>query len=285
MTLIGVTPLNMHGAALLAEYAAALEASSAHPVGRALAARPTRFQALDVRHHTGQGVEGVIGGVRMCIGSPAFIAHWNQLPLPRELLFVAENVQVAALATDREWLGLFTLGDSVRSGVRPMVQALRDQGAQVMLLSGDRESSVARVAGALGIPEYRAAALPGDKVAVVEALQSQGAVVAAVGDGINDAPLLAKAQVSVAMAQASELARLSSDVILLHDRIDPLLDAVRSARRTLRVIRQNLAWAVVYNMVAVPLAVMGLVTPLIAAVGMALSSVLVVGNALRLERA
>jgi Cu2+-exporting ATPase len=281
MRLIGVIPLGAQGMELVQQYAAALERTSPHPVARALAALPTRFEAEDVVHHTGEGVEGCIGSVPMRLGTPAFAARWNHLPLPRELVFVADGVQVVALATQTEWLALFTLGDTPRSGARHVVQSLMQHGARVSLLSGDRVSAVAGIARSLGIARFHGEALPADKVGEVQRLQAAGAVVAAVGDGVNDAPLLAQAQVSVAMAGATDLSRQSADVLLMTDRIEPLLDAVTTARKTMRVIRQNLAWAGAYNAVAVPLAMLGLVTPLLAAAGMAVSSLIVVANAMR----
>jgi len=162
------------------------------------------------------------------------------------------------------------------------VQALSARGCEVHLLSGDRVRCVARVASRLGVPAAQGGATPAGKLQYVRDLQRSGAVVAMIGDGVNDAPVLAQAQVSVAMASATSLAQLSADIALLTDSLEPLLDAVSVARRTLRIIHQNFAWAVLYNVVAVPLAVMGLVTPWAAALGMSLSSLLVVGNALRL---
>jgi Cu2+-exporting ATPase len=197
-------------------------------------------------------------------------------------VFVSDDVTTVALGSEREWLALFTLGDALRPDARHVVQALSTQRREVHVLSGDRAPCVQRVAQRLGVRFVRAEATPAAKLEYVRELQAKGAVVAVVGDGINDAPVLAQAQVSVAMASGTELTRLNADVALLTDRLEPLLEAVTIARRTLRIIRQNFTWAVVYNAIAVPLAVLGQVTPLIAAVGMSASSLLVIGNALRL---
>jgi P-type Cu2+ transporter len=204
------------------------------------------------------------------------------LPLPPDLVFVSDEVTTVALGSAQGWMALITLGDTLRPEALRVVQALLAQGRDVRLLSGDRAPCVARVAQRLGVHAARGGATPDDKLSYVRDLQRRGAVVAVAGDGINDAPVLAQAQVSIAMASGTALAQLSADVALLTDSLEALLDAVNIARRTLRIIHQNFAWAVVYNVIAVPLAVMGLVTPWAAALGMSLSSLLVIGNALRL---
>ena len=153
-----------------------------------------------------------------------------------------------------------------------------------MLLSGDGASSVAAVAQALGIAEARGDAQPDDKREAIAQMQAAGAVVAMVGDGINDAPSLAQAQVSVSLGSATPLAQWTADVVVLSDELPRIADAIVHARRTFRVVRQNLAWAFAYNVVAIPAAAFGHVTPLVAAVGMSVSSLLVVGNAMRVAR-
>jgi Cu2+-exporting ATPase len=287
MNLIGVLTLGSESRGAVTAIAAALEASSEHPVGRALAASQsgiTRYRATGLRYITGSGAEGMVDGVRMRVGAPRFVAELSHLPLPADLVFVSDDVTTVALGSEREWLALFTLGDTLRPDARRVMQALLAQGRTVHVLSGDRTPCVQRVAERLDIGMGMATgdASAEDKVRYVRDLQQRGASVAVIGDGINDAPVLAQAQVSVAMAAGTELARLSADVTLLTDRIEPLLDAVTIARRTLRIIHQNFIWAIAYNAVAVPLAVMGQVTPLIAAIGMSASSLLVIGNALRL---
>ncbi len=285
MSLIGVLPLAHHTRETAIAMAASLEASSEHPVGRALVAAvpvPAPYQVSQMQTVAGQGVEGFIDGVRLRAGSPRFVAALNGLPLPSELVFVSDDVTTVALGSESEWLALFTLSDTLRSDARCVVQTLLEQGKEIHLVSGDRAPCVKRVAERLGLRFAKGDATPADKLDYVRDLQVQGASVAVIGDGVNDAPVLAQAQVSVAMASGTELARLSADVTLLTDRIEPLLDAVTIARRTLRIIHQNFLWAIAYNAIAVPLAVMGQVTPLVAAVGMSASSLLVIGNALRL---
>jgi Cu2+-exporting ATPase len=165
-----------------------------------------------------------------------------------------------------------------------MISALAATGASIALLSGDRPQRAAHTALELGIAKYRGGANPADKLAYVHELQAGGAIVAMIGDGVNDAPVLAQAQVSVALGSGTDLAQTSADIVLMNSRLEVLVDAVRTARRTLRIIHQNLAWAVIYNVVALPLAMAGLVSPLTAALGMSVSSLAVVLNALRLLR-
>jgi Cu2+-exporting ATPase len=164
------------------------------------------------------------------------------------------------------------------------VARLGELGLASEIVSGDEPSAVARIAARCGIERQAAQLAPADKLARLKALQAEGAIVVAVGDGINDAPLLEGADVAVAMGRGSALAQTSADLILVRDGLDELPKTVQVARRTARVVRQNLAWAIGYNLAALPLAAFGLVPPWLAAVGMSLSSVVVVLNAMRLSR-
>jgi Cu2+-exporting ATPase len=176
------------------------------------------------------------------------------------------------------------LDDVVRHDAQEMIRALAEDGVKVSLLSGDRPQRARHTAAELGITEYRGGATPADKLAYVRELQAKGAIVAMVGDGVNDAPVLAQAQVSIAPGGGTPLAQVSADIILMGDRLAAVSETVRASRHALRVIRQNLGWAMAYNAVALPLAIAGLVTPLVAAIGMSSSSLVVVLNALRLAR-
>jgi len=269
--------------------AAALEARSEHPVGAALRAAATgelpTADALQVV--AGQGVEGVVEGRRMRLGRPAFVeAIAGPLP-PWAAAFVAQvanTASVAVLGSEQGTHAVFALGDTLRPGAREVVCALSDDGLLPVLLSGDRASSVGAIARELGIRDARGDLSPADKRAAIVDLQSRGAVVAMAGDGINDAPGLAQAQVSVSLGSATPLAQWTADVVILSDALPRIAEAIRHARRTLAVIRQNLGWAAAYNAVAIPAAALGYVTPLLAAIGMSLSSLVVVLNALRLAR-
>ncbi|MGA9165140.1 MAG: HAD-IC family P-type ATPase, partial [Thiobacillus sp.] len=161
--------------------------------------------------------------------------------------------------------------------------ALRQQGLRLHLLSGDAEGAVQSTAQQLGIADWHAGALPEDKLATVKSLQGEGRIVAMVGDGINDAPVLAGAQVSIAMGEGADVAQAAADMVMLGNRLATLADGVALARKTQRIIRQNLGWALAYNLVAIPAAALGHVTPWMAGIGMSVSSLLVVLNALRLS--
>jgi P-type Cu2+ transporter len=179
-------------------------------------------------------------------------------------------------------LALFLLSDQLRADAREAIAELQALGLEVELLSGDGTAPVRRVAETLGIGHYAGRMTPADKLERIRALQASGAVVAMVGDGVNDAPVLAAAQVSVAMANGTELAQASADMILLSEQLRHLPIAVRTARDTVRIIRQNLYWALGYNLIALPVAASGILTPWMAALGMSASSLLVVLNSLRL---
>jgi Cu2+-exporting ATPase len=274
--------------------AAALEAGSEHPLGRALreaapgavSPAPTfsTVAASDLLARTGRGVEGRCDGRLLRIGTPAYVGELHGQAEPAAAAaWAAEGATVVALGDAVGWLALFRLEDTPRPGAAAAVAALRAQGLAVSMLSGDSPGAVARMAAGLGIGDARGAMTPEDKHAAIKALQETGAVVAMVGDGVNDAPVLAQAHVSIAMGSGTELARSQADVVLLSDDPNHLAEGVTVARRTLRVIRQNLAWAFAYNVSAIPLAMAGWITPWMAGIGMSASSLLVVMNALRLQ--
>jgi Cu2+-exporting ATPase len=289
MALVGVMPLADEARTRCLALAAGLEMQSEHPVARAIenALAPeavVRCTASDIRNMAGEGVEGVISGRRLRIGTPAFVAALHGRALPDALNLVSSQVSVVALGDERGWIALFTLDDPLRGHAQRLVRELIASGKSVCLLSGDGIARVENLARELGIEIVYGDAPPQRKLEVVREMQKRGAIVAMVGDGINDAPVLAQAQVSIALGSGTRLAQNSADMVLMSQNLDALLEAMRTAQNTLRVIRQNLAWATVYNTVALPLAALGYVTPLVAAVGMSLSSLLVVFNASRLLR-
>jgi P-type Cu2+ transporter len=263
--------------------AAALEAANAHPIAQALkaAAKAAPDAATAVRYMVGEGVDGVVGRTRYRIGSAPFVtalAGTCPQPVP------AEGITTVWLGTDGRWLARFDLSDGVRAEAQDLVERLHGAGKKLVLLSGDEPQAVRVVARQLGIDEALGGQLPEDKLDYVRALQASGAVVAMVGDGINDAAVLRGADVSFAMGGGAALAQLNADCVLLGDGLAPLADAADTAQRTLAVIRQNLAWATMYNVVAIPAAACGLLNPWLSGIGMAASSALVVANALRLRR-
>ena len=268
------------------DLAAALERHSEHPIARALVhgARGVPQQATGVRQVPGCGIEGCVNGRLMRIGTVSWVAELHGRQAPPELGCVSDEMTLVAMGDVDGWMALFTFGDRLRADARRVVQELKATGRTVMLLSGDRGARVEQVARELGCDTWRGDATPEMKLAVVSELQKSGATVAMVGDGINDAPVLAQADVSFAMSSGTALAQTSADVAFLSDRLPVLLDTVSMARRTLAIIRENLAWAALYNAVALPLAMTGHLTPLAAAIGMSTSSLIVVGNTLRLLR-
>jgi Cu2+-exporting ATPase len=269
--------------------AAALEQGSEHAIGAALresasAERPLPA-AQSLQSFTGQGVEGTFDGRKLRLGRAEFVgALHGQLPPPEAQALFATGDTCVALADDTGWLAIFRLGDQLRPEAGKLVRRLRDLGCNITLLSGDSAEAVGQVATALDIKDAHGGMAPQAKHDFIAALQAQGAVVAMVGDGVNDAPVLAQAQVSVAMGSGTELARNQADIVLLGENLERLAEAVVLARCTRRIVRQNLAWAFAYNLSAIPLAMLGWITPWMAGVGMSASSLLVVANALRLQR-
>ncbi|KQQ87807.1 heavy metal translocating P-type ATPase [Massilia sp. Leaf139] len=263
--------------------AAALEEGSAHPLAQAIrAAAPAgrHTPARELHYTVGQGIEGEVGGQRYRLGSAAFVAVLAGRAPP-----AVDGAQGSAvwLGQGGSWLARFDIADDLRPEAQDVVRCFEAAGKTVVLLSGDETGAVAAVAARLGIRQAAGARLPEQKLDYVRRLQEGGAVVAMVGDGINDAAVLRGADVSFAMGSGAALAQLHADAVLLGDSLAPLLDAAHTARRSLRIIRQNLAWASAYNLLAIPAAATGLLNPWLASIGMAASSAIVVLNALRLR--
>jgi Cu2+-exporting ATPase len=282
--LTGVTSCGSMDADRCKSIAVALEAGASHPIARALAdaARDGSVVARDVVAVPGCGVEGTLDGVRYRLGRPQWVGELCRAPVPMHE--VAANEISIALGSESAWLAWLRFGDTLRPSAAALVASLRDMGLRVSMLSGDREATVRHVAAALGIDDWRASASPDDKRAYVGALQAQGAIVAIVGDGINDAAALARADLSIALGNAATLTQWTADAVVLGSDLARIAFALRAARQTFRVIRQNIGWAIGYNVIAIPLAACDLLSPLAAAVGMSVSSLVVVGNAWRLSR-
>jgi Cu2+-exporting ATPase len=273
VTLKQVTPLGDLGAHQCLELAAALEATSRHPVARAFSERTTKV-VNSPRNVPGQGIEALAAGERVRIGSAAFCAELCGNPPP----VCAASVY---LAGERGWMAAFQLEDRLRPDAAALIAQLRARGLKVHLASGDRAELAAALGQALWIEQAAGAMTPQDKYQYVEALQREGAVVAMVGDGLNDAPVLARADVSFAMGSGADLAQLRADFVLLADSLDGIVLSMNTARRAMRLVRQNVAWALAYNAVALPLAASGWIGPWEAALAMGASSLTVLVNALR----
>jgi Cu2+-exporting ATPase len=271
-----IRPLAGRSAEVCRAIASALESGSSHPIARAFA-QPNVEPAQQRRHVTGGGVEGMVAGRRYRLGSPGFALDGNATPAPA----AGHWVLLAEAGAPLCW---FRLDDTLRRDAASSVLALQQRGLRVHLLSGDPSDAALALAQRLGIEHVEAGASPARKLDYLRALQGEGRRVLMVGDGINDIPVLAAADVSVAMSDASQLAKTSADCIFLSPRLDRLPALLELARRTRTNIRENLGWALLYNVVALPAAAGGLVAPWLAALGMSASSLLVVGNALRLQR-
>ena len=251
--------------------AASLEHASGHPLADAFPAPRPGWEARDLRRVPGEGVAGTVDGRRLRIGQAPFATG-------------GADDGAIWLGDGARWLARFEVRDADRPDARAAVDAFKRLGLDVHLASGDAPDAVAALARRLGIAASAARLGPDDKLALVRGLQDAGRVVLMVGDGLNDAPVLAGADVSIAMGRGAPLAQRAADLVLQGDTIGRIAPAIQVARRTRAVMRQNLAWAAAYNLMAIPLAAAGLVTPWLAALGMAASSLLVVGNALRLTR-
>jgi Cu2+-exporting ATPase len=259
------------------QYAAALETVSTHPLASAFALEGNPVRAEQQRVVVGRGVEGTIGGRVWRLGRPDFVA-------PECCALPADRGTQVWLGADGKAVARFALADALRPDAAETLSGLARLGLGTGLLSGDGAASVAATAAELGISDYRAECTPEAKLEHIRAAQARGETVVMVGDGINDAPVLAGADSSIAPSHGALLAQTSADVIMLGDSLRPVITALCTARRTMRIVRQNLAWAVVYNATALPLAAAGYVPPWAAAIGMSASSLIVVLNALRLSR-
>ncbi len=265
--------------------AAALARHSSHPLDRALAQAmggPEAPSPEDYRSHAGAGAEARVDGRRVRIGRAEFAGALHGKAAPLAWLHSPDTV--VWLADERGWIAAFRIGDALREEAPRAIAALRAMGLRIHLLTGDEPRVAHAVASSLGIERVEARATPEGKREYVQALQRLGARVAMAGDGVNDAPVLAQADASIAMGQGADLAQLRADAVLLSGSLDDLVRSMRIARRARAVIRQNLAWALGYNLLVLPLAFVGFVTPFVAGIGMASSSLLVVANALRLRR-
>ena len=278
---------------VLLHLAASAERGSEHPLARALLqAAAERELALDepgaFLADAGMGVRATVTGREVLVGSLRYLAR-AELALDESLQVQARALQeqgqtVAAVAVDGQVAGLFGIADTLREGSQAAVRALQAAGLEVVMLTGDNERTARAIAAQLGIQELRAEVLPGDKATVIAQLQESGRRVAMVGDGVNDAPALAQADVGMAIGGGADIAMEAADLTL--PGADPLsvVRAIQLGRATMRTIHQNLFWAFVYNIVLIPVAMLGALVPMLAAGAMAFSSLFVVSNSLRLRR-
>ncbi|WP_285363735.1 heavy metal translocating P-type ATPase [Microbacterium sp. LMC-P-041] len=276
----------------LLRLAGALEDASEHPIAQAIAKGATQeIGALpapeDFANIEGKGVQGVVDGHTVIVGRDSLLAEWAQALSPELAATKAraegEGKTVVAVGWDGLARGILVVADTVKPSSAEAIARFRAIGLTPILLTGDNEAVARRIAAEVGIDEVIAEVLPADKVAVITRLQGEGKTVAMIGDGVNDAPALAQADLGLAMGTGADVAIEASDITLVRGDLRSAVDAIRLSRATLSTIKTNLFWAFAYNVAAIPVAALGMLNPMLAGAAMALSSVFVVGNSLRLR--
>jgi Cu2+-exporting ATPase len=255
---------------------AALERGSTHPLAQAFQRHAdVAVHAIALDEVRGEGMEGYVAGVRYRLGRPEYVAKLSgERPAEAQLVLGDASGVIAT----------FAVADAIRATALEAVRALRALGLELVIASGDHHDAVEAIAAQLGIEHAHSRLTPERKIQLVEDLRARGKHVLMLGDGINDGPVLAAADVSCAMGHGSAVAQAAADLLLIDDSLRGIARAVVTARRTRAIMRQNLTWAFVYNIAAVPLAAVGLIAPWLAALGMSFSSLAVVMNARRLTR-
>lgn len=269
------------------QVAVSLEKFSEHPLAQAFINVASVIECLPVDellNQSGGGLSGMINGQRYALGSIAYAESFAGSSIRTEWLKQANDDAATAvvLATKQKILALFTLRDEIRADAPELITQLKRLNKKILLMTGDQAAVAQHVASQIGIDDCYANLQPNEKMARVQALQNAGANVLMVGDGINDAPVLSNATVSIAMGGATSLAKTSADIVMLSDRLGSIVDALSVSAITQAIIRQNFIWALGYNICAIPAAASGYISPWMAAIGMSLSSLIVVVNALRL---
>ena len=282
-----IHPLGNIDQANLIPIASALESQSEHPVAiafRNLHADNDNFLLEDVRNFPGEGISGRVNRKKYFIGTDRFIEK-NLTGNEQTSVLVHENNRHSVyLADENGLIGSFSLVDHPRPDIDKVISYFRDREIHIQIASGDSIHAVNEIASEYGISQVYAGLKPEDKLSLVRGLQTGGGIVAMTGDGINDAPVLAAADISIVMGNAADLARIQADIVLLGSRLGAIIDSHQTATSCLRIIRQNITWAILYNLLALPAAVSGILAPWMAALGMSASSLIVILNSLRLRK-
>ena len=273
--------------------AASVESKSEHPLGTAIvefaaSKRIELDEISDFNSLTGNGIEASAGNKKIIIGNAALMKN-KEIHLNPEVLQEIETLSnegktVILVSVDKNLAGLIAVADVIRKDTKEVISALKKKKIQTVMLTGDNKRTASAIAGEAGIEKIFSEVMPAEKAEIIGKLQAQGEVVAMVGDGINDSPALARADVGIAIGTGTDIAIESADITLINGNITELLSALTLSRKTIRTIKQNLFWAFIYNVIGIPLAALGLLNPIIAAGAMAMSSVSVVSNSLRLRK-
>ncbi len=292
MTLVGVIAEEGVDRIELLRLAGALENASEHPIAQAIAKGAgeeagTLPDPEDFANVEGKGVQGIVDGHAVVVGRESLLADWSQHLSPEvsdaKAAAEREGKTVVAVGWDGRARGVLVVADTVKPTSAQAISELKELGLTPVLLTGDNENVARQIAAEVGIERVIAEVLPAEKVDVVARLQSEGRVVAMVGDGVNDAPALAQADLGLAMGTGTDVAIEAADITLVRGDLRSAVDAIRLSRKTLSTIKTNLFWAFAYNTAAIPVAALGMLNPMLAGAAMAFSSVFVVGNSLRLR--
>ena len=275
------------------DIAAAVEVGSEHPLGEAIV-REAHARHVDLpavsgfEAIAGHGIKGIVGGRSVLLGNRRLFKRGGIDIAAAEAAMVqleARGKTAMLVGADGALIGIIAVADTLKPEARDAVAALKREGVEVIMLSGDNQRTAAAIGSELGIDRVIAEVLPGDKAKVIKDLQGQGKVVAMVGDGVNDAPALATADIGIAIGSGSDVAKETGSIILIKDDVREVVLSIRLSRLTLRKIKQNLFWAFIYNTIGIPVAALGFLNPMIAAAAMALSSLSVIANSAMLKRA
>lgn len=283
---VDILSYSEYSAADILQLAASLEQGLEHPLGQAILAanKAPLYPISQFTNISGKGISGEVNAMRLRIGTPQWVAELSAEQAAQVHTLASRGHTPVGVAHNEQLLGIIAIADSMRPTSAQAVQALREMGIEVIMLTGDNQGTAAYIARAAGIERFQAEALPQDKAAFVEKLKAEGKVVGMVGDGINDAPALATADISFAMGTGSEAAIETADITIMYNDLLALAEAISLSRATLKKIRQNLFFAFVYNALGIPLAAFGLLNPVIAGAAMIMSSFCVVANSLSLRR-
>ncbi|HRS02681.1 MAG TPA: copper-translocating P-type ATPase, partial [Bacteroidota bacterium] len=272
------------------KYAASLENKSEHPISTAIVEYAKKqninFSEVEqIKIHSGFGIEGSIDGSHIIIGNESLmktnnIKFYNQIS---NLTEIDKGSGIVYLAINNEIVGVFVIKDIIKENASIVIQELKSMGIKTIMLTGDRRESAENISKELGIDDFVAEVLPEDKAKIIEEYQKAGEFVAMVGDGINDAPALAKSDISIAMGKGTDIAIETASIIIMNDNLMNVVKAIKISNLTLKTINQNLFWAFIYNSIGIPLAAFGVLNPMIAALAMAFSSVSVLTNSLRIR--